>query len=135
MGNSRFRIESEANRDPFPFGTLRWISHPGSTSAQQLTAMDVRLLPRKGHAFHKHPDQEEVLFVVAGRLEQWIEREMRILGPGDAVFIPPGVVHASFNAGEEELRMLVVFSPSVGEMGFVAVELAEESPWRELRVA
>ena len=67
---SKFRIDGEINPEPFPFGTLRWISHPSSTGALQLTAMDVKLLPGKGHAFHRHPDQEEVLFVVAGRLEQ-----------------------------------------------------------------
>ena len=132
---SKFRIDGEVNPDAFPFGTLRWISHPSSTGAQQITAMEARIIPGQGHDFHKHPDQEEVIFVVAGRLEQWIDHEMRILGPGDAVFIPPGMVHASFNAGDEELQMVVVFSPAVGDMGFVAVDMTAEAPWKELRAA
>ena len=62
--------------------------------------IDVTLSPGKGHDFHKHPDQEEVILCVAGSVEQWVDREKRILGPGDSAFIPAGVVHASFNVGE-----------------------------------
>ena len=76
-----------------------------------------------------------VFTLPAGPFHIWIDHEKRILGPGDAVFIPPGLVHASFNAGDEELRLLVVFSPSVGEIGFVSEEMADEAPWKELRAA
>ncbi len=130
-----FRMGREANRETMYFGTLRWLSHPASTGAAQITGIDVVIVPDQGHAFHKHPDQEEIIFVVSGKLEQWVEREKRVLGPGDAVFIPKGVVHASFNAGNEDLRLVVIFSPSIGEAGFVSIEMAGEAPWAGLRAA
>ena len=130
-----FRISKEANPETMYFGTLRWLSHPASTGADQITGIDATIVPGQGHAFHRHPDQEEIIFVVSGKLEQWVEREKRVLGPGDAVFIPRGVVHGSFNAGDEDLRLIVIFSPSIGEMGFVSVEMADEAPWAELRTA
>jgi len=130
-----FRFSNEADPETMYFGTLRWLSHPASTGAEQITGIDVTIVPGQGHAFHRHPDQEEIIFVVSGKLEQWMERERRILGPGDAVFIPKGVVHGSFNAGDEDLRMIVVFSPSVGAGGFVSIEMAGEAPWAELRAA
>ena len=77
--------------------------------------IDATLAPGEGHAFHQHPRQEEVFYVIAGRIEQWIDRERRILGPGDAAFVPPGVVHATFNAGEAEARMLAILGPCVGD--------------------
>ena len=49
-----------------------------------------RHIPRKGHNFHYHSNQEEVLYVVSGTVEQWLERERRTLGPGDSIFIRLG---------------------------------------------
>ena len=93
------------------------------------------ITPSQGHSFHKHPDQEEVIYVLVGEVEQWLDRDKRILRPGDSVFIPAGMVHASFNTGERDATILAVFGPSVGEGGIEAVEVADEAPWNGLRVA
>jgi hypothetical protein len=58
-------------------------------------------------------------------------REKRILGAGDAAFIPAGVVHATFNGGGEA-HLLVIFSPCVGD-GFEVVDVSGEAPWNGLR--
>jgi quercetin dioxygenase-like cupin family protein len=129
---SRFVVASETRPDSVYFGSISFLSHPASTGARHVTAMEATVTPGQGHDFHKHPDQEEVIYVAAGTLEQWIGREKRILAAGDAVVIPPGVVHASFNAGSDDLRLVVFFAPCVGE-GFEAVEVAGEAPWRDLR--
>ena len=129
---NKFNIAAENKSGPMEFGSLRWLSRPSSTGAKQLTAMDVTIKPGKGHSFHRHPDQEEVIFIVAGNVEQWIEREKRILGPGDSAFIPAGLVHASFTHGQVDARMVVTFGPCVGE-GFETVEVAGEAPWKGLR--
>ena len=44
--------------------------------------------PGKGHDFHRHPGQEEVIYVLEGTIEQWVESESRTLTAGDAVVIP-----------------------------------------------
>ena len=95
-----FTIASETEPEVLDWGRLRWLCNPPSTGARDLTVIDVTLSPGKGHNFHKHPDQEEVILCVAGSVEQWVDREKRILGPGDSAFIPAGVVHASFNVGQ-----------------------------------
>lgn len=102
MKASQFRIAAEIKPDKHDWGLGRWISHPLSTGPKQLTVLDAIIMPGQRHDFHKHPDQEEVLFVVSGNIEQWIDRAKRILGPGDAVFIAPGTVHGSFNTGAGE---------------------------------
>jgi quercetin dioxygenase-like cupin family protein len=98
----KFILENETQRQPVDWGRLGWICGPTHTGAAQLAIVEGSLIPGKGHNFHKHPGQEEVMFVVSGRIEQWIDKEKRILGPGDSAFIPPGVVHATFKAGENE---------------------------------
>jgi quercetin dioxygenase-like cupin family protein len=132
---NNFRIASEIKPDLGDRGALRWISHPPSTEAKQLTVVDVTFSLGNGHSFHKHPDQEEVIYVVSGELEQWLEREKRILGPGDAVFVPTGMVHALFQFGKSESRLLAIFGPCVGTHGLETIEVAGETAWKGLRAA
>ncbi|MCB1972180.1 MAG: cupin domain-containing protein [Geminicoccaceae bacterium] len=129
----KFVPAAETPQESLDWGRLRWMSHPPTTGAGQLTVIDVSLDPGKGHDFHKHPDQEEVLYVVAGQVEQWVDREKRILGPGDAAFVPAGMVHASFNAGTGEAKIVAILGPCVGEQGYELVDVAGEAPWKDLR--
>jgi quercetin dioxygenase-like cupin family protein len=130
---AKFMIRSDVAPETLDWGQLRWLSNPPATGAAALTVIDVTLAPGKGHDFHKHPDQEEVLLIVAGRVEQWVDREKRILGPGDSAFVPAGVVHASFNAGQDDARIAAILGPCVGEVGYVSVEVGDEAPWNTLR--
>jgi quercetin dioxygenase-like cupin family protein len=129
----KFRIAGEVRPEVLDWGQLRWMSHPPSTSAKQLTVIDVTLSPGKGHDFHKHPDQEEVLYVVAGTVEQWVDREKRMLGPGDSAFVPADMVHASFNAGSTDAKIVAILGPCVGDGGYELVDVAGEAPWKDLR--
>ena len=63
----KFVIASETKPEVLDWGKLAWLSNPPNTGAGQLTVIGVTLAPGKGHDFHKHPDQEEVIYVVAGK--------------------------------------------------------------------
>ena len=56
-----------------------------------------------------------MIVVQAGAIEQWLEGEKTVLGPGEAVFIGMGTVHASFNTGQETARLTVALGPCAGE--------------------
>ena len=129
----KFVIASETKPEVLDWGQLGWLSNPPATGAKQLTVIDVTLSPGKGHDFHKHPDQEEVILVIAGKVEQWVDREKRILGPGDSAYIPADVVHASFNVGDGEAKVAAILGPCVGEIGYELVDVAGEAPWKTLR--
>jgi len=87
------------------------------------------LEPGGGHNFHRHPDQEEVITVIEGQIEQWLEHDVTTLGPGEAVFIQKGVVHASFHSGEGNAKLHVVLSPS----GYGIEDVYDQEPWSGLR--
>jgi quercetin dioxygenase-like cupin family protein len=129
----KFVIASETKPELLDWGRLAWLSHPPSTGAQQLTVIDVTLAPGKGHDFHKHPDQEEVIYCVSGKVEQWIDREKRVLRPGDSAFLPAGTVHASFNIGDSDAKVVAILGPCVGAGGYELVDVANEAPWNTLR--
>lgn len=129
----RFAIASETEEEVLDWGTLKWMSNPPSTGAEYLTVIDVTLAPGKGHNFHKHPDQEEVIYVAGGKVEQWVDRERRILGPGDSAFIPADMVHASFNVGDADAKICAILGPCVGDIGYELVDVAGEAPWSTIR--
>jgi quercetin dioxygenase-like cupin family protein len=129
----RFVQEADVEREQLDWGGLGWISRPLTTGARQLTVIDVWLEPGHGHDFHKHPEQEEVIVVQAGEIEQWLEGEKTVLGRGEAVFIASGTVHASFNTGLETARLTVALGPCVGDGGYELVDVSGEEPWRSLR--
>jgi quercetin dioxygenase-like cupin family protein len=131
--SGRFVHEADIERDVLDWGGLGWISRPPSTGAQALTVIDVSLEPGHGHDFHIHPEQEEVIVVQAGEIEQWLEGDKTMLGPGEAVFIEARTVHASFNTGSETARLTVALGPCAGEGGYELVDVSSEEPWRSLR--
>ncbi|MBP8294130.1 MAG: cupin domain-containing protein [Caldilineaceae bacterium] len=133
--SGKFVFSSEAERETLDWGTLGWISRPATTGARDLVVIEVNLLPGRGHNFHKHPDQEEVIYVLEGEVEQWLEQEHRVLRPGDAVFIDADVVHASFNVSAAPARLLAILGPCVGDGGYVVVEMGEREPWKGLRAS
>jgi quercetin dioxygenase-like cupin family protein len=128
----RFVIAKEIELTVNDFGTSSRLSDPPTTGAKQLTVIDVNFDPGKGHNFHKHPDQEEVVLVISGKVEQWVDREKRILGPGDSAFIPAGVVHASFSVGDQPANIIAILGPCVGPVGYEMVDVANDAPWDTL---
>jgi quercetin dioxygenase-like cupin family protein len=129
----KFTLETETQPDVLDWGRLSFLSAPNATGAKQLTVIGGSIFPGKGHNFHHHPDQEEVLYVISGTIEQWVDREKRTLGPGDSAYFPAGVVHATFNAGTDEATVLAVLGPCVGEAGIEQVDVSGEAPWSGLR--
>jgi quercetin dioxygenase-like cupin family protein len=131
--NGKFSPSSQVEREQLSWGSLGWLSRPASTGARELVVIEVNLTPGHGHNFHKHPDQEEVIYVVEGQVEQWLEQEKRLLGPGDSVFIQKDIVHASFNISPQPAKLLAILAPCISEAGYVSVEVGDQEPWRNLR--
>lgn len=76
--------------------------------------------------YHMHTNAENVYFVLQGRLGVRLKDEDRIVEAGKAVFIPPHVPHAVWNAGDEEARLIEIYSPPGAD--FVRLEGEERAP-------
>jgi quercetin dioxygenase-like cupin family protein len=127
-----FKTSAERPRDTSPDGEIAPAAGPAD-GLSGITAIEATFNPGKAHAFHTHPGQEEVIFVLEGRIEQWIEREKHELGVGDAAVIEAGAVHATFNDGDAPARILAILSPCVGESGYGVVDVSGDEPWASLR--
>jgi quercetin dioxygenase-like cupin family protein len=131
--NGKFTHTTEVEREQLPFGEVGWISRPTSTNAKELVVIEGSISPGFGHNFPKHPDQEEVFYVLEGEVEQWLEQDKRELKPGDSAFIPAGLVHASFNLSGKPVKVLAILAPCVTAAGYASVEVGDQEPWKSLR--
>ena len=129
----KFVMARDIRPEVLAWGRLNWLSNPPKTGAEQLTVIEVTFAPGKGHTFHRHPDQEQVIYVVAGTIEQWIKQQKCVLGPGDSAFIPPDTVHASFNIGETDAKLITILGPCAGAIGYELVDMAGVVPWKDMR--
>jgi mannose-6-phosphate isomerase-like protein (cupin superfamily) len=64
---------------------------------------------------HLHRATEELYLVTAGRGRLVIDREERLIEPGDCALIPPGARHKLFNVGEEPLRIVCACAPAYSD--------------------
>lgn len=132
-GEERFRTHDVVQAERLARGLHHWLSRPDLTGSEQLVLVRVEVEPGNGHPFHRHPTMEEIIYVISGRAEQWLEAQHRGLGPGEAAFIPQDVVHATYNAADEPLVFLAILSPAraLDETGMI--DVSAEEPWRSLK--
>ena len=98
------------DRDATPFttkdgSTVREYLH---SEAQSLA--EASLAPRSTTRRHYHARSEEIYLVVEGGGELEVDGEVRAVGAGDAILIPPGSRH-QLRAGDEGVRILCCCVP------------------------
>ena len=62
---------------------------------------------------HVHPRQEERFEVLSGKLGLRVEGVERVHGAGEVIVAPAGAPHAAWNAGDDEVHVLVDFRPAL----------------------
>ena len=127
-----FVTSAEAEVEVLPWGSHEWLCREGLVDTELLQLVRVKMPPGKAHQFHRHPAMEELLYVVEGRAEQWVDRESRVLGPGELAHIPTNEVHGTYNVFDEPLTFLAVLSPAKFE-GPALIDVSREEPWCSIK--
>jgi quercetin dioxygenase-like cupin family protein len=128
----RFVTPAEMQVEPSPWGPHEWLCRPGLTEADGLLLVRVRMPVGRAHQFHRHPALEEIIYVISGTAEQWVDREHRLLRAGDSAHIPRNVVHGTYNGGNDPLVFLAILSPASFN-GPAIIDVHTEEPWRSLK--
>ncbi|MCA9122018.1 MAG: cupin domain-containing protein [Planctomycetaceae bacterium] len=71
---------------------------------------------------HYHPLTEEIYYVLEGTGSMRIGEEVREVGPGDAIAIPPGATHQIRNTGGITLKFLCCCAPGYEHEDTVLVD-------------
>ena len=73
-----------------------------------------------GPPLHIHHNEDEVIHVIEGDYEFWLDGKILRGGPGSSVFLPRGVPHTFRVVGEKPGRNLAILTPGGFEGFFIA---------------
>ncbi len=85
-----------------------------ATGATQLCVFEQWIAPGAGAPTHFHP-VEEVLTVLAGEAEIWIEDQRMAVKAGQSALVPAGRRHGFRNSGATELHIHAILAAAVFE--------------------
>ena len=91
------------------WGRLVWTA---SGAVENSTTMSVgRATIRAGmeNPRHRHPNCDEILHLIAGRIEHLQDGKTCIMEPGDSICIPKGEWHHARAIGNEDAQIVICF--------------------------
>jgi quercetin dioxygenase-like cupin family protein len=87
------------------------------TGAAQLCVFEQWCDPGKGAPTHLHA-VEEILTVLQGDAEIWVENQLQLAGPNQSVVIPAGRKHGFRNIGSDMLHVMATLAAPMFEGTF-----------------
>jgi len=82
------------------------------------------LKPDSGQGpYHYHAESDNVYFVLEGEILVVVEGEEFRLARHDALFIPPGLKHATSNCGDVPAHFIEIYAPSAPDFHLVETGL------------
>ena len=87
-------------------------------TAGRYTVIEITAEPRNGVPMHVHAEEEEHFIVLEGNVHLVNGDQTSILSAGDSATVKRGTPHAWGNLSDENLRMLIIFSPGDMEEAF-----------------
>jgi quercetin dioxygenase-like cupin family protein len=115
-------------KDPWRAGVLTRMVASAAVGTAQLTVFEQWCDPGLGAPAHLHA-VEELLTVLEGEAEVWVETERHRVTAGQSVVVPAGRKHGFTNCGSGILRVQAILASPVFE---AAYDDARETPRRWL---
>lgn len=92
------------------WGKLVWLVGEEQTPGAEQTMGIVTIQPGKRNPLHKHPNCEELLYVLEGEADHKLGDEMFHISAGDVIRIPRGIEHWAHAKGDTPLVAVITFS-------------------------
>jgi quercetin dioxygenase-like cupin family protein len=100
---------------------VRWLVTKDTVGASKTVFGVTFFPPGSKHDIHRHPNAEEVEYLVSGSGIAYVGDEAIELGPGEAVFVPQNEYHGFENDSDAEVVMAWYYAgaASLEDAGFV----------------
>ena len=108
---------------------VRWLVTKDTVDASKTVFGVTFFPPGAKHHIHRHPNAEEVEYLVSGSGIAYVGDDAIELGPGEAVFVPQNEYHGFENNSDAEVVMAWYYAgaASLEDAGFVTRSEDEES--------
>lgn len=98
-----------------PWGRLVWQVSASLGNSELMTVGRCFIEPGQQNGRHFHPNCDEVLCVLSGRIvHSWDDQQVE-MDEGDVISIPSGVVHNARNIGGATCELAISFSSAYRE--------------------
>ncbi len=105
----------QARSTTYAWGEMFWFGNRDLGNTTGLTMGRMVMKPGASNEAHHHPNCEEVLYLLRGRVEHRIGEEVVVQEIGDFVTVPVGVSHQSTNISDEQADLIIAFSSEARE--------------------
>ena len=95
-------------RDKTVLRDTYYLVEPGSSPSNLLTMGQTTIYPTGSTTGHSHDDMEEVYYIVSGEGEMVVGEDRYPIRAGDALYVPPGEFHTTFQKGNMPLTVVWV---------------------------
>jgi oxalate decarboxylase/phosphoglucose isomerase-like protein (cupin superfamily) len=108
---------------------VRWLVTKDSVGASKTVFGVTHFPPGARHEMHRHPNAEEVEYLVSGSGTAYVGADAVALGPGEGVFVPQNEYHGFENTSDDEVVMAWCYAgaASLEDAGFVTQREDEET--------
>ena len=108
MGHTVVR-ESDQEFSPVEWGRSKKLINPESAGSKYLRVSITEYAPGTQHTLHRHPGQEEVIFVLEGEgISRTREGDLP-LRAGSVAFVPADTDHATINLSKDKPMKAIIF--------------------------
>lgn len=101
------------------WGRIVWLANRSIFQTSEQTLGYVEIDPGQTNYRHRHPNCEEVLLLLEGRLDHWVGSQLVALEAGSALRIAAKVVHWATNPSSSVARMIVAYPTGQREIELV----------------
>lgn len=75
----------------------------------QVVIMDVK--PGEDIGLETHPNEDQVLYLLSGKGEVFLNGQKSMFNAGDCVLVPAGTEHNFTTVGDEPMKIITTYSP------------------------
>jgi quercetin dioxygenase-like cupin family protein/type 1 glutamine amidotransferase len=115
VGISQVNRHAENRVVPMPWGHLRWYTSAEMGNSRTMTTGVAVIKPGQTNPRHFHPNCDEILHVISGKIRHTMNEVSVEMNAGDTVSIPQGVLHNAANIGTEDAVLAISFSTAYRE--------------------
>ncbi|SHH53643.1 PocR ligand-binding domain-containing protein [Clostridium grantii] len=108
--NGNENSQSKPVKQYFEWGDIKWIQENNDLKKSKFLIGHVTLLPGQNQEEHNHSGDEQLIYVVSGQGEQWLNDRYNSLLPGRIYKTPPFAKHEVQNTGKSPLEMIIVYN-------------------------
>jgi quercetin dioxygenase-like cupin family protein len=115
VGVSQVNRHADNRVVQMPWGHLRWYTSAEMGNSRTMTTGVAVIKPGQFNPRHFHPNCDEILHVVSGKISHTMNEVTVEMNAGDTVSIPQGVLHNAKNIGTEDAVLAISFSSAYRE--------------------